>query len=361
MSEIESTFCVDTTREWISDYGDSLNTLAQQLDCALPARFRGQVLVSGTEPGAPGYIGSLPTCNPAPMAAFYVKDFGDTDSTYASILPGCSRVLKQNGCSNTTCNPLDTTLTTPYPSPAGVTPPVGTVCVQFNGCPVEYPVVFCVTYDQDHSDDQNWGVVKWFWDFIHGSSPPLCPAGQGSQNGSCAPCPAGEAACGGFCVDEQTDPSHCGGCGQGCPTGAACGSGACVCSPPSTLCNGFCADEQTDPSNCASCGQVCPAGASCQSGVCACGSGDAVCAGACVNERTDPNNCGACGTVCPAQATCEGGICVCSSGETLCTGVCVDEQSDPTNCGGCGVPCDVCNGSTTVDCGRCLAGLCTTK
>jgi len=38
--------------------------------------------------------------------------------------------------------------------------------VQFKGCPADYPVVFCVTYNQDHSDAQNWGVVALFWDWM---------------------------------------------------------------------------------------------------------------------------------------------------------------------------------------------------
>ena len=209
------------------------------------------------------------------MAAFYVHDVGDTDTTYEEMIPGCSRVLKQNGCSNTVCNPLDATLTTPYRVPAVVSPPASTTCVQFNGCPVDYPVVFCVTHNQDHSDDQNWGVVPLFWDFINRLSPaaPPCPVGQGYENGVCAPCASGEAICNNVCVDEQTDSNNCGSCGAACILGAICSGG--VCAP-------------------------CPAG-------------DAACFDVCVNTQTDPLNCGACGNLCFPDAgrtpACVGGVC----------------------------------------------------
>jgi hypothetical protein len=168
MTEIESTLCVDTTREWLSNYTSDGPALAQQLDCAFPGRFRGQVLVGGSEPGAPGAPGSLPTCNPAPMAALFVHDLSDPDSPYASILPGCSRILSQNGCTNTKCDPLDLSLTTRYPAPAGVLLPSHATCVQFNGCPAEYPVVFCSTLTEGAGDGTSWGATTLLWDFILG-------------------------------------------------------------------------------------------------------------------------------------------------------------------------------------------------
>jgi hypothetical protein len=168
MNEVESTFCVDTKNEWVSSYTSCDPSIAQQFDCAFPAKLRGQVIVGGIEPGAAGvaHAGSLPPCSPAPMAAFFVHDFNDPDMPYAGILPGCSRILAQNGCSNTKCDPLDPALTTPYPIPAGVTLPEGAVCNQFVGCPAADPVVFCVTANQGESDGQRWGVLPLFWSFI---------------------------------------------------------------------------------------------------------------------------------------------------------------------------------------------------
>jgi hypothetical protein len=171
-NEIERELCVDTSAEFFSGYSNGAQ-VGQQFDCAFPDKLRGFVSVTGCEPGAPGFPGTqYSPCAEHPTAAFFVKDFNDWDNTYACILPACQRVLKQNGCSVSKCDPLDATLTTPYPVPTGVTLPSQARCVQFNGCPADYPVVFCVTYDQGHGDDQSWGVVQLFWDFIKGLSPP---------------------------------------------------------------------------------------------------------------------------------------------------------------------------------------------
>lgn len=163
--QIENEFCVDTNHEFFSGYSSGA-WLAQQLNCAFPYKLRGFSSYSGCEPGAAGYPGSQPTCVQRPTAALYVKDFNDDDNTYACILPACARVLKQNGCTTTTCDPLNKTLTTPYGVPPGVNLPAGASCVQFNGCPTDYPVVFCLTYGQIQNDGQNWGIVLLLWDWM---------------------------------------------------------------------------------------------------------------------------------------------------------------------------------------------------
>jgi poly(3-hydroxybutyrate) depolymerase len=171
-TQIANTFCVDENHEFFSGYSSG-GWVMQQFNCAFPDKLRGSVAVTGCEPGVKPYPGSqFSPCVSKPTSAFFVKDFGDTDNTYACILPACARVLNQNGCKTTggaaytACNPLDPTTTTPYKLPAGINPPAGTKCVTFNGCPADYPVVFCVTYNQDHSDAQNWGVVSVFWDYM---------------------------------------------------------------------------------------------------------------------------------------------------------------------------------------------------
>src|SRR5208283_2837620 len=122
------------------------------------------------EPGAAGYPGSLPACAEAPIAMLFVHDLNNPDYTYANTVLGCERVLRQNGCSNTKCDPMDTTLTTPYLVPAGVELPartgVNSGCVSFRGCPSDYPVVFCLTTNQGDGDGQAWGVVPLAWDFF---------------------------------------------------------------------------------------------------------------------------------------------------------------------------------------------------
>jgi poly(3-hydroxybutyrate) depolymerase len=367
-NHIEQEFCIDTQREFLSAYGGVQDGtgLVNQISCIMPSKLRAQVTVAGGEvssPGFPalGYPGSLPVCNPAPIAAFFVHDFNDTDDTYANeVATACPRILSQNGCTNTTCNPLDPTLTTPYKLPAGVTPPAQTKCVQFNGCPAAYPVVFCVTQNQDHSDGQNWGVTTLFWDFMSGLAPASgCPAGEGYQKGICAVCPAGDTVCNESCVNEQTDPSHCGSCGTFCPTNGACAAGTCVCPIGEVVCNGACVDEQTDDNHCGGCAAACPTNGACAAGTCVCPTGEVVCNGACVDEQTDPTNCGACSSFCPTGATCGGGSCFCPTGELVCDGSCVDEQTDPSNCGACDNGCggSVCAGGACA-CPTICAGLC---
>jgi|SRR5580658_4278205 hypothetical protein len=165
MAHIESELCVDMNHEFFSTYADDAS-LMEQLNCAFPDKLRGSASVAGFEPGAPGSPGSLPPCVSKPSAAFYVHDFNDSETSYSAILPGCARALQQNGCANTQCDPLDTTLTSPYAVPKGVSLPPKAVCRQFNGCPDDDPVVFCVTYNEGHSDGQSWGVVPLFWDWM---------------------------------------------------------------------------------------------------------------------------------------------------------------------------------------------------
>jgi hypothetical protein len=164
MDRIAHDFCVDESRQFFSGYSSGA-WLAQQLNCAFPARFRGMVSTRGSEPM------SQPPCNPAPMAFFHVHDIGDESNTYASILPGCSRILEQNGCSVTDCsNPESSTLTIPYELPMDIRAPQGTVCRQFSGCPVGAPVVFCTTHlpatANHYGDGREW-LVPAFWDFMH--------------------------------------------------------------------------------------------------------------------------------------------------------------------------------------------------
>jgi poly(3-hydroxybutyrate) depolymerase len=168
-THIENEFCVDTNHEFLTGYSSG-GWVMQQMNCKFPTLIRASAAVTGCEPGTPADPGgSQPTCDATgKQAVFYVHDTGDTTNPYACILPGCTRMLKQNGCTVTDCSdPTSPTLTTAYAPPAGVTLPQGTQCRQFNGCPTDYPVVFCTTVNQPHSqNDTNWGVDKMFWDWF---------------------------------------------------------------------------------------------------------------------------------------------------------------------------------------------------
>jgi hypothetical protein len=161
MGHIENEFCVDMSREFMAGY-HSGGALTEQLGCAFADHLRAEVSVAAGESTSDGLSVRLPTCVSHPIAAMFVHDITDTTEPYAYALPACSNALVQNGCSVTNCsNPRDETLTTAYPVPPGVTLPQDAVCRQVNGCPVDYPVVFCTTVGLPSSEnDANWGVDK---------------------------------------------------------------------------------------------------------------------------------------------------------------------------------------------------------
>jgi hypothetical protein len=166
-SQIENELCIDTTKEFISGYSSGA-FLANQFGCAFPGELRGQVLVSGGEPGTTLTGGGQPTCVDKPIAAMFVHDLSDADNPYAEILPACERTLKQNGCLQTDCShPVDGGGLQPYALPSGVMPPIGATvtCSQFTGCPDSYPVVFCTTGNLRHFPDTPW-ILPAFWDFM---------------------------------------------------------------------------------------------------------------------------------------------------------------------------------------------------
>lgn len=136
------------------------------------------------------------------------------------------------------------------------------------------------------------------------------------------------AECTTWCLKNYPNPA------LTCVTPALRGQGPCyICGPFKTasteaLCSGKCTDTSSDAKNCGKCGNACPQGATCSSGACVCtNSGRAPCNGVCPNLQSDTQNCGACGNVCAPGENCLAGVCgVC---EVPCDYyVC----SDPTNC-----------------------------
>ncbi|TNE47808.1 MAG: hypothetical protein EP343_18255 [Deltaproteobacteria bacterium] len=191
-------------------------------------------------------------------------------------------------------------------------------------------------------------------------------AGSGCQSATAGnTCLSGTSLCGNTCRNLQVDEDNCGSCGNKCPSGKICISGACTCEPGQTFCSGVCQDLQNDPTNCGSCGNQCASGQQCCGGQCTdttqsasncgvcgkvCGSGESCCNGKCSATQSDERNCGACGTVC-------------GNSETCCSGSCKDVSSDHDNCGTCGNSCGsiktccnhlcVLSSSTIKHCGVC--------
>ncbi|HTA87960.1 MAG TPA: hypothetical protein VK745_00240 [Polyangiaceae bacterium] len=167
---IEDNFCVDTTNEMYSGYSSGA-WLGNQFSCAFPSTFRAMVFATGNEPT------QQPTCAAPthPIAAMFLHDLNDTINTYAGMLPGCSRMLKINGCSTTTCDPSSTTTTTTYAYPTTIGAPQSMACVSFNGCPADGPVVWCTTQlnkpsdplTEHYADGNPQWITPLFWSFLN--------------------------------------------------------------------------------------------------------------------------------------------------------------------------------------------------
>jgi hypothetical protein len=172
-----------------------------------------------------------------------------------------------------------------------------------------------------------------------------CPAGSACVSGACV-CPMGEVACGATCADLSIDVNNCGACGRDCDPAGSCVSGNCTCPAPLTPTpGGNCVDLTRDPNNCGALGNDCFGSEYCVACTCECRPGLTRVGMLCTDLQNDPRNCGAVGTVCSgATSTCSGGMCVatCPDGLDRCTvgggglAACVNTDTDPRNCGGCG-------------------------
>jgi hypothetical protein len=139
---IEDNFCVDLGHQFWSGYSSG-SWVGNQFTCAFPDVLRGFVFATGEEPAM------QPTCVAGhPTAGMFLHEIDDPYNAYSGVLPGCARLLAQNGCTTTTCQPSNTALSDPYTAPkftAGANPPPMMSCVSFKGCPATAPVVFCTT------------------------------------------------------------------------------------------------------------------------------------------------------------------------------------------------------------------------
>ncbi|HEY4105991.1 MAG TPA: hypothetical protein VGM44_18950 [Polyangiaceae bacterium] len=164
---IEDNFCVDKKEEMYSGYSSG-SWLGNQFSCAFPDTFRAMVLSTGNEPP------QQPMCAAPthPIATMMLHDLNDTINTYSGMLPACSRVLKLNGCTTTTCDPTNMSTFTAYNYPTNIGVPQGTQCVSFNGCPMDAPVVWCTTQlggvalHDHYADGQSPWITPLFWSFL---------------------------------------------------------------------------------------------------------------------------------------------------------------------------------------------------
>jgi len=111
-----------------------------------------------------------------PMAVMMLHDLNDSTNTFAGMIPACNRMLKQNGCTTTVCDPTGAnaaTTTTTYDYPTNIGAPQSMKCVQFNGCPANAPVVWCTTqlggstgFHDHYADGQSPWITPLFWSFL---------------------------------------------------------------------------------------------------------------------------------------------------------------------------------------------------
>ena len=189
-------------------------------------------------------------------------------------------------------------------------------------------------------------------------------------------CQGGAVVCGGVCVELSSDNLNCGGCGNACPQGMVCSSGACAltCAPGLVNCGGKCIDPMTDRAFCgasgscsgAQAGTVCAAGEVCSAGSCSQSwpVGEFACGGKCIDPMTDTNYCGAasdCGVACGPSAFCYTGSCwsLCAPGLVFCDGSCIDPLVDPTHCGASGYCTGPSAGAACLASQACTSGVCT--
>ena len=111
-----------------------------------------------------------------------------------------------------------------------------------------------------------------------GSCGTVCPSGASCVASVCS-CPSGQVSCGSVCISTATDVNNCGGCGVVCSSNnitRACSGGICngTCASGFADCdnnkqaNGCETNINTDRNNCGACGNVCPVGKNCVSGAC---------------------------------------------------------------------------------------------
>ncbi|HEY0713986.1 MAG TPA: hypothetical protein VGF45_14995 [Polyangia bacterium] len=152
LSEIENDFCVDKSKIFVSGYSSGA-WLSNLLACQ-----RGDV-IRGIGTAAGGLPIDRGTCR-GPVAAIMTGDTGDTANPIVNIDRATNidkgsgaardRLIMENGCSKET-QPWD---------------PMFPGCVAYQGCKPGYPVVWCQTSGQGHSNGVQGGLSpRGFWKF----------------------------------------------------------------------------------------------------------------------------------------------------------------------------------------------------
>jgi poly(3-hydroxybutyrate) depolymerase len=158
---VEASYCVDENRQYFAGYSSG-GWMAHQLGCEFPDVLRAQGSVTGGLPDA--IANGSKTCKDHPVAAMLIHDFNDRSNPYSGSVAALQRLLALNRCAGGTT--MATAPTAPYEI-ASVPSTAVFSCEEYVGCPIDYPIVFCTSTDQQHNS-QTTNAVPEFWDFFRG-------------------------------------------------------------------------------------------------------------------------------------------------------------------------------------------------
>jgi hypothetical protein len=167
---VDTHYCVDNNRVFVAGFSTG-GWLANQWGCYFagnptpPRKFAPRYHIRGQAAVASGEPTNQPPCN-GPVAAIWFHDVSDGGNPIAGAYDACARALRMNGCVNTARCEDVAARTTPWHHEV----PMFDVCQQYDGCPPDYPVVFCKTQALGHSD-QAVNVVGAFTTFFDALNP----------------------------------------------------------------------------------------------------------------------------------------------------------------------------------------------
>jgi hypothetical protein len=148
---VDSHYCVDNNRVFVTGYSTG-GWQANMWGCYFagnptpPRKFAPRYHIRGQGAVASGEPTNLPPCN-GPVAAIWFHDRYDANPIMGAY-DACARALRMNGCVNTARCEDPAARTTPWHEDiAGIN-----VCKQYEGCPSDYPVIFCTTVGLGHAD-----------------------------------------------------------------------------------------------------------------------------------------------------------------------------------------------------------------
>lgn len=137
--KVEGELCADATRRFATGYSSG-SFLVHRLACVRADQLRGVATIAGGRGGS-DCTGSV--------AALLIHDADDTTVNISASEAARASHLERNGCD------VDAT-----PTPTDHPP-----CVQYLGCDVGYPVVWCQTSGMGHARQDSLAAPA-FWDFL---------------------------------------------------------------------------------------------------------------------------------------------------------------------------------------------------